>query len=176
LLEYVPDALIPFRQARVLQRTSFSLDPGATLFCWDTIAPGRAASGELFQYECLKIVSEIQALGVPILTDRLLIEPKRWPVRAAARFGEANYLVTFVAMRAGMSAKEVSALEERLLAVISSAETGSFWGVSSLPAHGVLVRGMVSESVRIPATLHALWSAAKQQICDRAAVAPRKTY
>ena len=175
-LEYLPDALIPFRQARVFQRTSFTLEEGATLFCWDTIAPGRAAAGELFEYNSLKIVSEIQAQGVPILTDRMMIEPQRWSVRAAARFGQSNYLVTFVAMRAGMNAKEVSVLEDRLLSVVSNSDDVSFWGVSSLPAHGIMVRGMVSASVRIPATLQALWSAAKQQICDRAAVAPRKTY
>lgn len=174
LLEYLPDALIPYRQARVFQRTSFALAEGATLFAWDTVAPGRAASGELFQYERLKIVSAINAAGVPILNDRLLIEPAQHSVRAAACFGEWNYLVSFVVMRVGCTAAQISKLEERLLTVISKAD--GHWGVTSLPAHGVFVRGMAGRAAPIPSTLQALWSEARHELCGRPAIAPRKTY
>jgi urease accessory protein len=173
LLEYLPDALIPYRQARVFQRTSFTLAEGATLFCWDTIAPGRAASGELFQYESLKIVSEITAVGVPILTDRLLIKPEQQSIRSAACFGESNYLVSFVALRVGCTPAQISTLEERLLSIIGAAE--GRWGVTTLPAHGVLVRGMASRAAPIPSTLHSLWHQAKHLLCGRPAIAPRKT-
>ncbi len=181
LLEYLPDALIPFRQARVSQRTAYSLEEGATLFCWDTIAPGRTAAGELFAYERMKLVSEIRVAQRPILNDRLLLEPRRWPPGAVGRFGSYKYLVTFIAMRAGSTAAEVRALEECLEAVVAdrsmtSEYQGSCWGVTTLPAHGVFVRGMVESSLGIPGMLYALWSAAKLQLCGRAAIAPRKTY
>ena len=174
ILEYLPDALIPYRQARVFQHTTFTLADGATLFCWDTIAPGRAASGELFQYESLKIVSEITAAGVPILTDRLLIEPAQQSIRSAACFGDSNYLVSFVAVRVGCTPAQVSTLEERLLSVIGEAD--GHWGITTLPAHGVLVRGAASRAANIPATLYSLWAEAKHELCERPAIAPRKTY
>jgi urease accessory protein len=182
LLEYLPDALIPFRNARVSQHTQYSLAEGATLFCWETIAPGRTAAGEIFHYEQLKLVSEIEVGGCPVLNDRLLLEPARWPMTTPARFGSYRYLVTFVAVRAGSSAAEVRSLEECLEAVAygpafqSAAEAEELWGVTTLPAHGVLVRGMTTSALAIPGRLFALWSAARQHVCGRVAVMPRKTY
>ena len=186
-LEYLPDALIPFRESRTFQKNSYSLEEGATLFCWDTVAPGRTAAGEIFAYERLRLATEIKVAGSPIYNDRLLLEPSRWPMRTPARFGAAKYLVTFLAVRAGSSAAEMRALEQALESVVYRTEfereparegeqSSSLWGVTTLPAHGVLVRGMLDCSVTIPAKLQTLWSAAKRQLCGREAIAPRKTY
>jgi urease accessory protein len=187
LLEYLPDALIPFRSARAVQRTSYSLDEGATLFFWEAVAPGRTAAGELFDYERLKLTTEINVQGRPVYCDRLLLEPSSSQMQSPARFGSCSYLVTFVAMRAGCTAAELRALEQSLEAVVYDASfqgepphdnqpRTSHWGVTALPAHGVLVRGMTDSAVRIPAMLQTLWSQAKRHLCDRVAIAPRKTY
>lgn len=180
LLEYLPDAMIPFRQARVLQRTTYALAEGATLFAWDTLAPGRTASGEIFEYERVKLVSEITVGGKPMLNDRLLLEPRRWPLQTPSTFASCRYLVTMIVMRAGSTDAELRALEETLQELLNAAtnesESKTFWGVSTLPAHGVMVRGLTNEPASIPGLLFRLWSAAKQQLCGREAVAPRKTY
>jgi urease accessory protein len=181
LLEYLPDALIPFRSARVFQRTAFSLTEGATLFAWDTIAPGRAAAGEFFQYERLKLASEINVAGKPVLNDRLLLAPQTWPPSAAAVFGTSRYLVTFLAVRAGSTSAELRELEASLEAVVHGAECnddgrGAFWGVTMLPGHGVFVRGMTDSGLGIQGMLCKFWSAAKRLLCNREAVAPRKIY
>jgi urease accessory protein UreF len=42
LLEYLPDSVIPFRDARFEQRTDVHLEPGATLLWWEIIAPGKS--------------------------------------------------------------------------------------------------------------------------------------
>jgi urease accessory protein len=175
LLEYLPDALIPFRNARAFQRTAFSLAEGATLFAWDTIAPGRAAAGEFFQYERLKLASEIKVAGKPVLNDRLLLEPQKWASSAAAVFGKSRYLVTFLAVRAGSSSAESRELEACLEAVAHEAD-GGFWGATTLPGHGVFVRGMTDSALGIPGMLRKLWSAAKHLLCNREAVVPRKIY
>jgi len=180
-LEYLPDPLIPFRNARIYQRTAFSLAEGATLFSWDTIAPGRAAAGEFFQYERLKLASEIKVAGKPILNDRILLEPQRWPPYTSAIFGTSRYLVTFLAVRAGSTAAELRELEESLEAVAHGAESdnqerNAFWGITVLPGHGVLVRGMTDSSLGIHAMLCKFWSTAKQLLCNREAIAPRKIY
>jgi urease accessory protein len=175
LLEYLPDALIPFRSARVIQRTAFSLAEGATLFAWDTIAPGRAAAGEFFQYERLKLASEIKVAGRPVLNDRLLLEPQKWTPSAAGVFGTSQYLATFLAIRAGSSSTELRELEASLEVVAHGAEC-EFWGVTTLPGHGVFVRGMTDSALGIQAMLRKFWSAAKRLLCNREAVVPRKIY
>lgn len=186
-LEYLPDALIPFRSARAFQKTSYSLDDGATLFFWETVAPGRTASGERFDYERLKLATEIHVQGRPAYCDRLLLEPSSSPMHSPARFGGCAYLVTFVAMRAGLTAAELRALEQSLESVVydevfqgepppEGQPRTSHWGVTALPAHGILVRGFTDSAVEIPAMLHTLWSRAKGHLCGRVAIAPRKTY
>ena len=177
LLEYLPDAVIPFRDARVLQHNEYTLAEGATLFCWDTIAPGRLAMGERFAYERLKIASDITVQGRPVLSDRLLLEPRRWPMSTAARFGSHSYLVTFVALRAGSTAREASNLEQALQDMLHGhGSEDAAWGVSTLHAHGVLVRGVLHSHLQIPAILQRLWATAKYAICGRTAVPPRKMY
>jgi urease accessory protein len=187
VLEYLPDALIPFRSSRAFQRTSCSLDEGATLFFWETVAPGRTASGERFDYERLRLVTEVDVQGRAVFRDRLLLEPANSPMRSPARFADCSYLVTFLAMRAGLTVPELRALEQSLETVVYDADfqgetpsegqpRASHWGVTTLPAHGVLVRGMVDSAVRVPAMLQTLWSQAKYHLCGRVAIAPRKTY
>jgi urease accessory protein len=175
LLEYLPDVLIPFRNARVFQRTAFSLAEGATLFAWDTIAPGRAAAEEFFQYERVKLASEVNIAGRALLNDRLLLEPQKWAPSATAVFGTSRYLVTFLAVRAGCSSGELRELEGSLKAIVDGEECG-LWGVTTLPGHGVFVRGMTDSALGIQGMLFKFWSAAKRLLCNRDAVVPRKVY
>ena len=52
-LEYLPDPLIPFRDASLSQRTDISLEPDAALVYGDVITPGRVARGEAFRYRSI---------------------------------------------------------------------------------------------------------------------------
>ena len=52
LLEYVPDAIIPYGGARFSQTTTIYLAQGAGIFWWEILAPGREAGGESFAYDC----------------------------------------------------------------------------------------------------------------------------
>ncbi len=49
-LEYLPDPLIPFRNAKLVQNTIITVEPGAALVYGDVITPGRVAGGEAFEY------------------------------------------------------------------------------------------------------------------------------
>ena len=65
LLEYLPDPLIPFAGSRHLQRTSVLLGAGATLFWWETLAPGRQAMGETFAFDSLRIETSVRSARPP---------------------------------------------------------------------------------------------------------------
>jgi hypothetical protein len=65
---------------------------------------------------------------------------------------------------------------QELLATHASPEPEDLWGASTLPAHGVMVRGIVRSSLHVPALLQLLWAHAKRVLLDREATAPRKTY
>lgn len=181
LLEYLPDPLIPFGGARLLQRTSFALEPGASLLAWDVVAPGRAASGELFRYHRMKLATEIRVCGKPILQDRLLFEPDRFRPAAPGVLGGYLYMVTFMALRAGASSAEMRQLEQEMATLTgeipaTEGSAGELWASTELAAHGVLVRGLLHSPLRIPHRLRSLWSVARVQLCGQTADMPRKTY
>jgi urease accessory protein len=170
LLEYLPDPLIPFRGARAEQRTHITMDEGATLFWWEILAPGRLASGECFEYESLRVAAEVWAGDTPILIDRMRLEPQCRSVASPVRFGSHRFLITFVIAKIGAPHTIWRDLEATLEV------DGVGWGVSALPAHGVLVRGLSDSGLSIAPVLHALWKTAKLLLCGRPVAAPRKTY
>src|SRR6478672_8677605 len=49
-LEYSPASLIPQRRGRYRQTTRVELERGAELFFFETLAPGRVACGECFEF------------------------------------------------------------------------------------------------------------------------------
>ncbi len=174
LLEYLPDHLIPFRGARAEQKTHITMDQGASLFWWEVLAPGRIAHGECFEYECLRVASEIWAGGIPILIDRMRLEPGRRSLRSPARFGHHNFLVTFVIAQVGRPQSVWRELETELATLVKT--DAVVWGISALPAHGILVRGLSDSGLTIAPALHAFWTAAKLLLCGRSVTLPRKTY
>jgi urease accessory protein len=177
LLEYLPDSVIPFREARFEQCTDVHLAPGATLFWWEIIAPGRVASGELFAYESLRVRASISNRERPIFIDRMSIQPREAKLSSLARFGKYRYLTSFMICRTNEDATIWIALE-RMLREIAQQRSGSdtYWGATALTSDGLLVRGLSISPVAIMEDLFCFWTSAKNYLCGRAATAPRRTY
>jgi urease accessory protein len=176
LLEYVPDAIIPFAGARFSQTTTIHLAQGAGLFWWEILAPGREARGETFAYDCVEMKTDISALGQPIACERVRIEPRKRSTQSFGRLGPYRTWATFCIARAGPSASEWLALEQELrehsLPLIKHGET--LWSVSTLPAHGLMVRCVAVHGRHVLPGLQTLWQTAKRRLFGRDAVPPRK--
>src|SRR5579864_1386182 len=76
LLEYLPDALIPYGRSRFEQSTTIDLSHQATLFWWETTAPGREAAGEVFDYHALNSSLDLRVQGQSVAFERYCIEPR----------------------------------------------------------------------------------------------------
>jgi urease accessory protein len=50
-LEYLPDVLIPFHNARFSQETAITTSPGATLVWSEVMSPGRVEMGEILDFD-----------------------------------------------------------------------------------------------------------------------------
>jgi urease accessory protein len=167
----------PFRDARFEQRTDVHLAPGATLFWWEIIAPGRMAAGELFAYESLRVRTSIRSQERPIFIDRMSLKPQQARLSSLARFGTYRYLTSFMICRSNEDAKTWIALEQRLGEIAQQhSNVDSFWGATALTADGLLVRGLSASSLAIMDDLFCFWTSAKNYLCGCAATAPRKTY
>jgi urease accessory protein len=176
LLEYLPDAVIPFAGACFLQRTSIELANGAGLFWWEIIAPGREASGELFAYEELAVRSRINAPAQRIAAENLCLRPQKNDVSSLARLGQYRYIATFYICRVGLGAGTLRVAEDHLRELTTDLTRRGeiLWGVSSLAAHGLVVRCLALNGREVLPGLHAIWRNAKRYLYDREVIPPRK--
>jgi urease accessory protein len=178
LLELLPDALIPYRSARYQQSTHYRLDDDAGLMAWETVSPGREAHGELFAYDELALRTEIWAGDTPLALEQILLKPATGSPVSPARLGRYRYFTTFYACRVGQPPALWSELEGQMsdLAQRLSAAGEMIWGASSLPAHGVVVRGLSLNHRMLAAALPLFWGLARRRLYGTAAIPPRKVY
>lgn len=177
-LEYLPDPLIPYAQSRHRQRSTIHLAAGASLFWWETLAPGRQAAGEVFAFERLHIESEIRVRDQPVLLENFLLEPSARPLAVTARMREYSYLASLYVCQEGRPAAFWRGLEDRLTeAAHERTRPGeAIWGASTLASDGVVVRGLSSSSRFIPAALIDFWRLARRAVTGEDPTIPRKIY
>jgi urease accessory protein len=176
LLEYVPDAIIPFGGARFSQATTIHLAQDAGLFWWEILAPGREARGEMFAYDCVEMRTDVAALGQPIASERVRIEPRKRSTQSFGRLGPYRTWATFCIARVGLGPAQWLALEQELreqaLPLTKHGET--LWSISALPVHGLMVRCVAVHGRHVLPGLQAIWQTAKRRLYGRDAVLPRK--
>ncbi len=178
LLEYVPDPLIPFADARYRQETRIELAGGAGLFYWEILAPGREARGELFAYDLLHLNLDIVAAGRTIALERTRIEPGLRSISSLARLGPYRHYATFYVCRVGWPETEWLRLEAQLAEIAQQLTIPNeiVWGVSTLAAHGLSIRVLSRSGRTITPGLLTFWRAAKRALYGQEAVPPRKVY
>ncbi|WP_172632207.1 urease accessory protein UreD [Dictyobacter arantiisoli] len=178
LLEYVPDPLIPFAGARYQQQTRIELARGAGLLWWETVAPGRVARGELFAYDLLQLEYEISVEGRPIALEKIKLEPRQRSLSSLARLGPYHYFTSFYICKVGLDAAYWLSLEKEcsLLAQQLTCADEIRWGVSTLAAHGIVVRALSKRGTALAGGLHAFWDMVTQALYGRKSIPPRKIY
>lgn len=176
-LEYLPDQLIPFAGSRFEQTVRVELESGASLIWWDRIAPGREASGEIFRFDSLQSGFELIACGEAIAIERWALTPLLEKLDSPARLGPFRHFASCYVCRAGEAATYWKNLEGQLQIIadrLSSAEI--LWGVTSLRAHGLVIRGVAIHGRALAGGLIEFWKAAKWSLCGRVATLPRKIH
>jgi urease accessory protein len=188
LLEYLPDPLIPFAGSRYQQQVSIEMAEGAGLFYWDMLAPGREAYGEVFTFERVGLALELCAGGEMVALERMELEPAMRPLTSPLRWGLFRYMATLYICRVGVPASQWVELENELATLVQShadgqkiaptaaCPQGAVWGVSTLAAHGVVVRALGVNGRQLQAGLVSCWARAKERLYGRAAHLPRKLY
>jgi len=180
LLEYLPDAVIPYAGSRHLQRTEIRLGLGATLFWWEVLAPGRLASGERFAFERLRVQAEVDAGPRPVLREDFLLEPRQRELSATVRMFEYSHLASLCVVQEGRPPAFWRTLEDRLNEVAREQTRTHFqqavWGASALASDGVVVRGLSGGGCFIHDALIEFWKTARKAVTGGDVVPPRKIY
>lgn len=176
LLEYLPDALIPFAGSRHVQRTQVTLADRASFFWWEILAPGRDAMGERFAFESLRMETGIASAARPLLLESFTLEPRARAMDSPARLGGHLYTATFYVFQVGRPVSDLRQLETELNEIAGelSRPGGNIWGASALAADGVVVKGLSATARDLPATLARFWMAARLFLTGEEAFPPRK--
>lgn len=178
LLEYLPDAVIPYAGSRHVQRTEIRLGRGSPLFWWEVLAPGRLAAGERFAFERLRVQSEVYAGPRLVLREDYLLEPRNKDLTATARMSEYSHLASLCVVKEGRPPAFWRELEDRLneIARKRTQHGQAVWGASTLASDGVMVRGLSMSGCFIHETLMEFWRTARLAVTGADAVPPRKIY
>jgi urease accessory protein len=176
LLEYVPDFIIPYAKARFCQQTRIDLETGGGLFWWEILTPGRTAHGEIFEYESVELKTDLRAEGQSIALENVRLLPQREDLSSVARLGPYRFWTTFYIIRVGLDAAIWLGAERRLREVIRrfGGAEDALWGVSTLAAHGLIVRSLARRPCNLLADLRTIWTEAKLLLYGREAIPPRK--
>ncbi|NOU74229.1 urease accessory protein UreD [Paenibacillus sp. LMG 31458] len=74
-LEYLPDPLIAYQQARYKQKNTIHMDKNATFLYTDIITPGWSPKGERFSYESIQLLNEIYIDNELAVYDHIKLSP-----------------------------------------------------------------------------------------------------
>ena len=87
-LWWLPGALIPFRDARYLARTTVTVADESRFALLEVITPGRLAMGERDLYGQLDLRLHIETGGRPLLIERAVLDPLARPPEMVGRRGQ----------------------------------------------------------------------------------------
>jgi urease accessory protein len=172
VLEYLPDAVVPFRGSRFFQRTCLTAHSDATAIVGEVLLPGRVAHGERHAYELYW--SETEAYrpdGTLLFADLLRLRPAQGEgVSSLAVLGGSDVVATLYVLTERTPADE---LVEVLWESLSDHDV--FAGVSELPnGCGVSVRLLGRTSKAVRAALTDSWNAVRLAVLGAPAPDLRK--
>ncbi len=173
-VEYLPDPVIPYADARFYQRTRATLDPTATLVLGETLYAGRLSRGERHEYDVYATdVTIAWPDGTPLVIDRARLVPRGGRLGGVAILDDHDIVSTLYVVS---SLAPAAAIADRLHEALRDVEDDDTWfGVSTLPGdHGAWVRIVGDDTVAIAAANRAAWHATRELLTGLAAPGIRK--
>ncbi len=167
-LEYLPGMSIPYRHSRYVADTRVTLPPDATALLSEVVMPGRThhRGGEVFEYDLYaSTISAGRPDGRDLFTEKLLVEPGTWPVRAPGAMGDFDVFGSLFVLTAPPHADAIldgiDPIYDASAAVVS--------GASRLPNDaGLIVRVLGTGSGPVKRRIRELWGMVRQQVLGAA--------
>lgn len=137
VLEYMPDPLIAYEQARFIQETSVYIDEDACFFYSDIITPGWAKDGSAFRYDWIRSKLKIYKKKKLILFDHLMLEPDA-EMHGLLQMDGYTHVGMFLILHHAVDKGFIDRLYEHLQEDDKNSER--CFGMSALPENGVILR------------------------------------
>jgi urease accessory protein len=163
-LEFLPEPLIPHRDARFVSDTRISVALSATLLYSEIVQPGRKHHhpDECFGATLLSLAMYASRPdGSPLFSEKLVIEPARRPVRQAGVMGAYDVFANVILLTPPEAAERVHA---RVEADVDQ-QQGMAFGASKLPNDaGLIYKVLARETAQVKAKVRELWAVAREEV------------
>jgi len=158
-VEYVTDPLIPHAGARFEQDVVAKVESGGALIVAETVAPGRVAFGETFEYTRLSLTTRISCDGKQLAVDAVVLEPGELDPRRPGILGEYAHLGSLFAVD---PSGDPEALASSIAAAVEHTPN-CLVATGVLPSgSGVLARMLAGSGIAAQRVLRAAWTAARK--------------
>ncbi|MFC4321404.1 urease accessory protein UreD [Litchfieldia salsa] len=169
VLEYIPDPLIAYEDARFIQETEVELEHDSCFFYSDSMTPGWAEDGSFFKYEWIRSKLKIYRDGVLVLFDHLLLEPDD-QMSGIMQMEGYTHTGTFVLIHEGANKKFLDHLYDHL----NEKYPDVHFGLSALPDQGVIMRLLANHSGVIEAIIAEAQTYARRVLLNKESILWRK--
>jgi urease accessory protein len=167
-LELMPGVTIPHSNARYFARTDVTVDPSATLLFSEIVMPGRKyhrtaqSDTELFVYDLYStLIKARRPDGQDLFTEKLVIEPQRFPVRHKGIMSDYDVFGNVVLLTPKDHADEI--LEQ----VVPGPDGKVFSGASRLPNDaGLIFKVLGPESEPVKSKVRDFWALVRKSVLD----------
>jgi urease accessory protein len=163
-LEFLPDPIIPHRRARFVSDTRIAIAPTSTMLWSEILQPGRKHHhpDECFGVTLMSMsIMAARPDGVRLFTEKLLIEPARYPVRQTGVMDSFDVLGNVILCTPKDHADRIHA---RVQATVDHA-SGVAFGACRLPNDAGLVYKIVGrETAQVKAKVREFWSAVRNEV------------
>lgn len=171
-LEYLPDPLIPHRQARFASDTRITVPPSASMLCSEIVQPGRRHHhpDECFGATLLSLATAAaRPDGEALFSEKLVIEPLRNPMRQSGVMDGFEVFGNVILCTPADKAERVHA---RIGAAVDLKE-GVAFGACRLPNDaGLVFKVLGRDTAQVRAKVREFWAVAREEITGAAIPTP----
>lgn len=163
-LEFLPDPLIPHRNARFVSDTRISIAPTATLLLSEIIQAGRKHHhpDECFGATIISLSTEAALSdGRALFSEKLLIDPQRYPMRQTGVMDTFDVFANVIVCTPKTSADRIF---ERVESDVDFAHNLAF-GASRLPNDsGLIFKVLGRETAPVKAKVREFWGIVRKEV------------
>ena len=171
-LEFLPEPLIPHRQARFASDTRITIDPSASMLCSEIVQPGRRHHhpDECFGATLLSLATTAaRPGGQPLFSEKLLVEPLRNPMRQTGVMDGFEAFGNVVLCTPADIAERIHAQ----LDADVDLEKGVAFGACKLPNDaGLIYKVLGRDTAQVKAKVREFWEVARREITGAAIPPP----
>ena len=163
-LEFLPEPLIPHRQARFASETRITVAPSATLLYSEIVQPGRKYHhpDECFGATVLSLASEAaRPDGRTLFVEKLLAEPARRPMRQTGVMDGFDVFANVILCTPPEQAERV----HDLVGAAVDHAAGLAYGACRLPNDaGLIFKVLGRETAPVKAKVREFWSVVRREV------------